>query len=287
MEEKEMLEQTNETENVETQTTEENVEGIELTDTTDTESVKEEVEEKEESKKTLRELLKENPEYQEEFNQMIKPRLDRKDREFEKTLSKYRDTEEVLKSTLGAKDIDEANVKLRKAYEEQGVTLPDVYKPGLSSREIEILAREEAKDFIDEGYESMVNEANRLASIGYNNMNAREKVIFTTLGDEITKERDKKELLSLGAKEELLKDKNFIDFRKQFNSNVPIKNIYALYKGIQPKPEVENPGSMKNPNDTKKVKDFYTYEEASKFTKEDFDKNPELFKAVENSSYKW
>ncbi len=280
MEENEMLEQTNETENVETQTTEENVEGIELTDTADTEP-QEPVEEKEESKKTLRELLKENPDYQEEFNQMIKPRLDRKDREFERTLSKYRDTEEVLKSTLGAKDIDEANTKLRKAYEDQGVTLPDVYKPGLSSREVEILAREEAKEFIDEGYDSMVNEANRLASIGYNNMNEREKVIFTTLGNEITKERDKKELLSLGAKEELLKNKGFVDFRNQFNSNVPIKTIYALYKGTQPKPKVENPGSMKNaPGE--KVKDFYTDEEISKLSLDDLDK-PGVWEAVRKS----
>ena len=282
-----MLEQTNETENVETQTTEENVEGIELTDTADTEPVTEEVEEKEESKKTLKELLKENPDYQEEFNQMTKNRLDRKDREFERTLSKYRDVEEVLKSTLGAKDIDEANIKLRKAYEEQGVTLPDVYKPGLSSREIEILAKEEAKEFIEDGYDSMVNEANRSASKGYNNMNEREKIVFTTLGDEITKERDRKELLSIGAKEELLKDKEFINFRNQFVSNVPIKTIFALYKGTQLKPKVENPGSMKNITTTQDVKDFYTFEEASKFTNEDYDKHPGLFEAVEKSSYKW
>ena len=35
------------------------------------------------------------------------------------------------------------------------------------------------------------------------------------------------------------------------------------------------------------VKEFYTYDEAIKFTKADFDKNPELYKAVENSMSKW
>ena len=35
------------------------------------------------------------------------------------------------------------------------------------------------------------------------------------------------------------------------------------------------------------VKDFYTYEEASRFTKEDLDKNPKLYKAIENSMSKW
>ena len=84
MEENEMLEQTNETENVDTQTTEENVGGIELTDTSEAANA---VEETKEVKKTLRELLKENPEYQEEFNGMVKNRLDRKDREYQKEIS--------------------------------------------------------------------------------------------------------------------------------------------------------------------------------------------------------
>ena len=35
------------------------------------------------------------------------------------------------------------------------------------------------------------------------------------------------------------------------------------------------------------VKDFYTVDEARKFTKEDYDKNPALFAAVERSMTKW
>ena len=35
------------------------------------------------------------------------------------------------------------------------------------------------------------------------------------------------------------------------------------------------------------VKDFYSFEEASKFTKADFDKNPSLYKAVCDSMVKW
>ena len=277
MENEEMLEQTNETENVETQTTEENVEGIELTDTAETEQV----EEKEEVKKTLRELLKENPEYQEEYNQMMKTRLDRKDREFEKTLSKYRDTEEVLKTALNAKDISEANTKLREFYKGEGIEVPDVYKPGLNAREIEALAKSDASEFIEEGYDAMVEEANRLASIGYANLNDREKILFVSLGDEITRINDEKELKKLGAKDDLLTDKNFKEFRSQFNSNTPIDKIYALYKGTQPKTHVENPGSMKN-TPTEKVKDFYTEDEISRLTLDDLDK-PGVFEAVRKS----
>ena len=45
---------------------------------------------------------------------------------------------------------------------------------------------------------------------------------------------------------------------------------------------------MKNEsNDKEQVKEFYTFDEASKFTKEDLDKNPELMKAIERSMMKW
>ena len=282
MEEKEMLEQSNDAENVETQTTEENVEGIELTDTAEEESQKEQpAEEKEEVRKTLKELLRENPDYQEEYNQMMKTRLDRKDREFEKTLSKYRDTEEVLKSTLNAKDIAEANTKLREFYESEGVKLPEVVKPELSTREVEILAQADANEIINEGYDAMLTEANRLAQKGYVNMTPREKVIFTTLGDKLTEEKERKELLSLGASKDLMESNEWKEHRKKFNSKTPMKDIYALYKGNQPKPKVENPGSMKN-TPTKEVKDLYTDEEISKLTLEDLDK-PGVFEAVRKS----
>ena len=219
MENEEMLELTNDTENVETQTTEEMVEdGIELTDTEGEQSNEEETPKKEEVRQTFRELLKSNPDYQEEFSEMMKTRLDRQERTFQKELSKYKDTENVLKSALGASDIEEANKKLREYYENEGIKLPEVYKPGLSSREIEVLAKADAQDFINEGYDSMLNEANRLAAKEYKNLNDRERIIFNTLAEELNKENSKRELLKVGAKEDVLNDKDFINFRNQFNS---------------------------------------------------------------------
>ena len=110
-----MLEQTNETENVDTQTTEKNVAGgIELTDTEEVQSTEESATKKEEVRQTLRELLKNNPDYQEEFSEMMKTRLDRKDREFERVLSKYKDTENVLKSTMAGEGRLRRNSEFRK-----------------------------------------------------------------------------------------------------------------------------------------------------------------------------
>ena len=56
----------------------------------------------------------------------------------------------------------------------------------------------------------------------------------------------------------------------------------------KPKKEIKPMGSMTSSTvaDTG-VKDFYSFEEASKFTKADFDKNPALYKAVQESMTKW
>lgn len=287
MEENEMLEQTNETENVETQTTEENEEGIELTDTTDAGEVNATSTDNEttEVKKTLRDLLRENPEYQEEYNSMLKTRLDREDKKHQKELSKYRDTENVLRTTLKLKDGDDTNAKLREYYEAEGVKLPEAIKPGLSSGEIEAIAKYNANLIIESGTEEMNKEANRLANIGYNNLNESEKIIFNTLCERLTEDKNKEELLKIGASEDLLKDKSFVDFKSKFNSNVPMKEIYEMYVSKNNKKTVkENPGSMKN-SDVSLVKDYYTEEEIAKLTDEQLD-DPKIWEAVRKSQTK-
>ena len=79
MEENEMLEQTNETENVDTQTTEEIGEGIELTDTSDT-TESNDVEEAISSDETVEKEKEEVKTFtQEEVDAIVQKRLARKD----------------------------------------------------------------------------------------------------------------------------------------------------------------------------------------------------------------
>lgn len=283
MEEKELLEQTNETEKVETQTTEEMVEGIELTDTTDADEANVNEPEKEEVRKTLKELLKENPDYQEELeNEILKPRISRMERNHQKELSKYKDTDNVLRTTLNLKDGDDTNAKLREYYEAEGIKLPEVIKPGLSDREIELLANADADEIIADGHEATFNEAERLAKIGYKNLNQRDRIIFNKLAETLNNEKDKTELLKLGAKEQLLSDKSFIDFRKKFNSNVPIKDIYELYVQRQPKQVVDNPGSMRN-DKVKQPKTIFTDEDIAKMTDEELEANWDAIRKYQTS----
>ena len=277
MEYEEMLEQANETENVETQTTEENVEGIELTDTTET---TEPVAEEKKEVKSLRELLKEHPEYQEEFNGMMRTRLDRKDREHQKELSKYKSTEEVLKKGLGATDIVDAERRLREFYRGEGIDMPEPTKPGLTDNEIRILAKAEADEIIESG--DAEAEANRLASKGYENINAREKALFNTLAEHLTKEKKINELKSIGVKADLLDSKEFKDFASKFNSNTSVKDIYELYsKTHKETKKIEKIGSMATQT-PEKAKTHYSDEEIAKLTLEDLDK-PGVFEAVRRS----
>lgn len=280
MEYEEMLEQANETENVETQTTEENVEGIELTDTTETIEANEPIEEEKAEVKSLRELLKEHPEYQEEFNGMMKTRLDRKDREHQKELSKYRSTEEVLKKGLNATDITDAESKLREFWKAEGISLPEPTKPGLTDNEIRILAKAEADEIIESG--DAEAEANKLASKGYDNMSAREREMFNTLAEHLTKEKKINELKSIGVKADLLDSKEFKDFASKFNPNTSIKDVYELYSKSHKEPkQVKKIGDITNSTpDTTKT--HYTDEEISRLTPEQLD-DDKVWEAVRRS----
>ena len=268
MENKEMLEQTNETENVETQTTEENAEGIELTDTTDT---TESVEEEKEEVKTFT---------QEEVDEIVKRRLARKERDYQKELSKYKSTEEVLKKGLNATDITDAESKLREFWKAEGVSLPEPTKPGLTDSEIKILAKAEADDIIESG--DAEAEANRLASKGYENMNSREKEIFNTLAEHLTKEKKIQELKSIGVKSDLLDSKDFKEFASKFNQSTSIKDIYELYKQTHKETKtIKKIGDLTSPTpDTTKTR--YTDEEISRLTSEQLD-DDRVWEAVRRS----
>lgn len=274
--EKEKLEQTNEVENTETQTAEEIVDGIELTDTTDVEETDnndvKSIEEKEEVKMFT----------QEEVDKIVKGRLARKEREYQKELSKYKDTDNVLRTTLDIKEGEDTNTRLREYYESNGVKLPEAIKPGLSEREIELLANADADEIISEGHDATLNEAERLAKIGYKNLNQRDRIIFNKLAETLNDEKDKVELRKLGAKEQLLTDKSFIDFRKQFVSSTPIKDIYELYVQRHPKDVIDNPGSMKN-DKRKQPKSIFTDEDIAKMTDEELEANWDAIRKYQTS----
>lgn len=264
---------TNVTENVEEQTTEEIVEG----GTT---------EEVVEAPKTYTE-----EELNARVDELLARKIARKEakirKEYEEKYSPYKEAESVLNAGLGTSNITEATNNLREFYTNKGINIP-TYQPSYNEYDMEAGAEKEANAIIESGFDEVVEEVDRLADKGVDNMTPREKLIFNQLANYRKAESNRIELAKIGVKDDVLNSEDFKDFAKDFKSDVPITKIYEKYEKLQPKPKVETMGSMKNTTSTDSgIKDFYTRDEALKFTKKDFDKNPALFKAVENSMSKW
>jgi hypothetical protein len=200
---------------------------------------------------------------------------------------KYGGLEDVLRAGTGKESVEEITDTFADFYRQKGINIPQ--KPTYSARDVEVLARAEAEDIIRSGYDDVVEEVDRLTALGASKMTEREKSVFKVLAEYRQNAERNHELSGLGVTEEVYNSQEFKDFAGKFNPNTPIKDIYDIYhKTQQPKKEFKTMGSMKNaPNANTGVKEFYSYEEANKFTKQDLDKNPALYEAIKRSMLKW
>jgi len=218
----------------------------------------------------------------EEFNKAVNEiadrRVARKMRKLERELDKYKDTERVLQSQIGGNDINEINTNLRKLYENEGVTLPERY---ISEDKdyIEYQANKDSEDIISEGMNAVNDEASRLANIGYDNLSAKDKMVFTNLVNAMNKDKEVKELRALNIDANILEDKDFIEYRNQFNNNVPVSKIYDMFTGNKDT-EVKTPGSLKS--NTKVTSEYFTNEEIEALTDEQLD-DPVIWAKVRKS----
>ncbi len=229
---------------------------------------------------------------EEEFNNKLNEVIGKRDaRTLAKVQKKYdRDYGkliDVLKAGTGfSGSVKEITSSLRDFYADRGVKFSE--EPKFSAKDTEALAKVDAEEVINMGYEDVVEEINRYADIGIENLNPREKATLKMLAEYQDKTEKAKELAKIGVGEDIIDSKEFKEFAAQFNSKTPITKIYEIYNQTQPKKQIKPMGSMKSTAvDTDAVKDYYSFEEAQKFTKADFDKNPALFKAVEKSMARW
>jgi hypothetical protein len=231
---------------------------------------------------------------EEEFNlkldEVLGKKLARKEaklkREYEKKFEGYNELKEVLKAGTGKENVSEITSTFREFYKQKGLTVPE--KPSYTEKDLVVLARAEANDIINLGYEDVVEEVDRLARIGVANMTSREKEVFKILAEHRQNTERQNELSGIGISEEEYNSKEFKEFASKFNSNTPIKDVYDIYNKTKPKKEFKTMGSVKNTQSTDNgVKDFYTPEEARKFSIDELNKNPALYKAIENSMRKW
>jgi hypothetical protein len=224
---------------------------------------------------------------QDEVNDIVGKRVARNEAKIRKENDrKYGSLMEVLKAGTGKESVEEIESTFRDFYSKKGIKVQK--KPELSEHDIDVLSGAEADEIIRSGYDEVVDEVDRLAAIGFDKMTEREKKVFKKLAEHRQSAERGMELSKIGVTEDVFNSAEFKEFASKFNPNTPVKDVYDIYRKTQPQKEIRTMGSMKSnaPADNG-VKDFYSYEEAKKFTKADFDKNPELFKKVQESMTKW
>lgn len=268
LEDEEFIEE--DTENVEEQTTEETVDA-------GTEEVTEEkVYTEDELNKRLDELLAKK----------IARKESKLRKELEKEYQPYKELGTVVNAGLGVNDVNEATTNLRKFYTEKGVVIPNS-QPSYNGNDLKVLANSEANDIIEAGFDDVVEEVDRLAQLGVENMTPREKLVFSKLAEYRQAESAKKELSKIGVSSDVISSKEFKAFAEQFNTNTPITKVYEFYTKMNSETvaPTEKIGSMKNGN-AKEDKNYYSPDDVDKLTEKELD-DPKIFELVRKSMLKW
>ena len=265
----------------------ENEENVDLVEeTTEVQGVEEtEQQPKTYSEEELNERLEEQKKQINEANQNAwNKRWGREKSKMEKAYEKQSELVKLLQEQTQTNSIDDL---LDVTYQNYGVERPVYTNP----KDDEILGQYDAKEILALDDVSIEEEANRLAGL---DRTAREQATFMELSKYLTNKKQenkrKQEIQEAGIDDETLNNEEFKSFVSKFRDDVSLKDIYEDFKKMQPKKEKPfNPGSAKGTTESNKneVKEFYTYEESLKFTREDFDKNPALYKAVCDSMPKW
>lgn len=224
-------------------------------------------------------------EFEEKLGRAIDKKMPRLEAKLRREYQKETELAELLKAGTGKENIEDVTGEFRKFYQDKGIQIPD--SPKYSDRDIKVLAAAEAKEIIGSGYDEVTDELDRLTQLGVKNMTPREKEVYVQLADYHKSATQSRELQKIGVPQDVYESGEFKSFSEQFNQNVPVAKIYEMYSKMKPQKEIRQPGSIKGTTQENAVKDFYTHEEASKFTREELRKNPELFKAVEKSMLKW
>lgn len=222
---------------------------------------------------------------QDEVNAMMQRRIARTEAKIRKEYRGHEELVRTLEAGTGTTGVGELTKAYSDYFKEKGLNVPD--HSAYTDSDLERLARMDADEVIQYGDDEAADEFARLEKLG-TNMTAREQKTFRHLAEHLQNAEMSKELAKMGVSEEVYKSKEFKDFAAQFKPDVPITKVYETYEKSLPKKEKTQMGSMKHTTSNENaVKEFYSPEEARKFTASDYNKNPALFEAVKRSMQKW
>ena len=264
------------TEEVE-ETTEESEEQVEQED------ADESTEEKLYTQKEFEAKLKE--EVDGRVDKIVGKRLARQEAKIRKEYEKETELARVIKAGTGEDDLENAANAFREHYKQKGIDIPARATTQYSERDLDVLAAAEANEFIQDGFEEVEQELNRLTELGTKNMTPREKKVYLKLADYHAKEVQMRELASIGVSKDVYESVDFKAFASQFTDKTPMKMIYDIYSKTREIPPAEKIGSLKN-GQPKTERDVYTPEEVDKLTEKDFE-DPKVMEKVRRSMLRW
>ena len=216
---------------------------------------------------------------QDEVNEIVGKSKARERAKIEKQYHReYGELIDVLETGTGKKGIGELTSTFLDFYTQKGITPKK--KPELNNRDVEVLGMADADEIIRGGID-VEDEVDRLNNIGEENLTDREKVMRNALSKHIKDAETRRELGKIGVTEDVYNSAEFNEFRKKFNSNTPITDVYDIFRKTQPKKEIRTMGSMKQSPNTG-AKDYYTPEEIERLSMKDLD-DPQVWAAVRRS----
>ena len=88
---------------------------------------------------------------------------------------------EVLKAGTGKESVGEITDLFREHYQRKGIVFNE--KPSMTDEDIRVLANADADTITGAGFDEVVEEVDRLADIGIDNMTPRERAAFERLAN--------------------------------------------------------------------------------------------------------
>ena len=115
-------------------------------------------------------------------DELLAKKIARKEARIRKEYDKkYGKLENVLRAGTGEDDLNTITNTLSNFYTKKGIQIPT--EPTYSESDMKVLANAEAQSIIDSGFDEVVEEVDRLAELGVDNMTSREKLVFTKLAE--------------------------------------------------------------------------------------------------------
>lgn len=217
----------------------------------------------------------------EKLNEILPGKIARREARIRReTDRQYGELMGLLRAGTGKESVEDITGVMKGYYGQRGVKTPTA--PQYSERETQILAKAEADEIIRGGFDEVVEEVDRLARIGVQNLNPKEKAMFAVLAQHRQQQERSRELEKLGVTQEVYDSQEFRDFAKLMDKSVPMQKVYELYQKTRPQKETyKTMGSMKQ-DPAKGPKDYYSPEEIARLTEEELD-DPQVWETVRRS----